>query len=167
MELENQQSRLKLLIAKGKDQGYLTYHEVNDHLPEGIVDPEQIEDIISMINDMGISVHEVAPDSDFADLISLASQLASFAPQLLDLITADLDGHALEKKKRRVDHERWRVEKTCELIGVPPDPTVEPRLCGGRPRMSPLCSLTFLLLRGWLGGTRAGEPTGGARNASS
>jgi RNA polymerase primary sigma factor len=64
MDLENQQSQLKLLIAKGKDQGYLTYHEVNDHLPEGIVDPEQIEDIISMINDMGISVHEVAPDSD-------------------------------------------------------------------------------------------------------
>jgi RNA polymerase primary sigma factor len=52
------------LIAKGKDQGYLTYHEVNDHLPEGIVDPEQIEDIISMINDMGIAVHEVAPDAD-------------------------------------------------------------------------------------------------------
>ena len=64
MDLEQQQSQLKLLIAKGKDQGYLTYHEVNDHLPEGIVDPEQIEDIISMINDMGIAVHEVAPDAD-------------------------------------------------------------------------------------------------------
>ncbi len=59
-----QQSQLKVLIAKGKDQGYLTYAEVNDHLPEGIVDPEQIEDIISMINDMGIVVHEVAPDAD-------------------------------------------------------------------------------------------------------
>ena len=64
MDLEQQQSQLKLLIAKGKDQGYLTYHEVNDHLPEGIVDPEQIEDIISMINDMGIAVHEAAPDAD-------------------------------------------------------------------------------------------------------
>jgi len=64
MDLNQQQSQLKLLIAKGKDQGYLTYHEVNDHLPEGIVDPEQIEDIISMINDMGIAVHEVAPDAD-------------------------------------------------------------------------------------------------------
>ena len=53
MDLDQQQSQLKLLIAKGKDQGYLTYHEVNDHLPDGIVDPEQIEDIISMINDMG------------------------------------------------------------------------------------------------------------------
>ena len=59
-----QQSQLKILIAKGKEQGYLTYAEVNDHLPEGIVDPEQIEDIISMINDMGIVVHEVAPDAD-------------------------------------------------------------------------------------------------------
>ena len=64
MNLDQQQSQLKLLIAKGKDQGYLTYHEVNDHLPEGIVDPEQIEDIISMINDMGIAVHEVPPDAD-------------------------------------------------------------------------------------------------------
>jgi RNA polymerase primary sigma factor len=59
-----QQSRLKVLIAKGKEQGFLTYREVNDHLPNGIVDPEQIEDIVSMINDMGIQVHEVAPDKD-------------------------------------------------------------------------------------------------------
>ena len=64
MDLNQQQSQLKLLIAKGKEQGYLTYSEVNDHLPEGIVDPEQIEDIISMINDMGIAVHEVPPDAD-------------------------------------------------------------------------------------------------------
>ncbi|MDH5424531.1 MAG: RNA polymerase sigma factor RpoD [Gammaproteobacteria bacterium] len=58
----DQQSSLKQLIARGKEQGYLTYAEVNDHLPEGIIDPEQIEDIISMINDMGIKVHERAPD---------------------------------------------------------------------------------------------------------
>ncbi len=61
---EDKQSRLKLLIAKGKEQGFLTYHEVNDHLPDDIVDPEQIEDIINMINDMGIEVHETAPDRD-------------------------------------------------------------------------------------------------------
>jgi len=64
MDTTQQQSQLKHLIAKGKDQGYLTYAEVNDHLPDGIVDPEQIEDIISMINDMGIAVHEVPPDAD-------------------------------------------------------------------------------------------------------
>ncbi|MCP4043354.1 MAG: RNA polymerase sigma factor RpoD, partial [Gammaproteobacteria bacterium] len=64
MDLTQQQSRIKSLIAKGKEQGYLTYHEVNDHLPEGIVDPDQIEDIISMINDMGIAVHETAPDDE-------------------------------------------------------------------------------------------------------
>jgi len=62
MNQAEQQSQLKLLIAKGKEQGYLTYREVNDHLPNEIVDPEQIEDIIGMINDMGITVHEVAPD---------------------------------------------------------------------------------------------------------
>ncbi|MDX1811084.1 MAG: RNA polymerase sigma factor RpoD, partial [Gammaproteobacteria bacterium] len=59
-----QQSQIKLLIAKGKEQGFLTYREVNDHLPDEIVDPEQIEDIVGMINDMGITVHEVAPDAD-------------------------------------------------------------------------------------------------------
>jgi RNA polymerase primary sigma factor len=64
MNQAEQQSQLKLLIAKGKEQGYLTYREVNDHLPNEIVDPEQIEDIIAMINDMGITVHEVAPDVD-------------------------------------------------------------------------------------------------------
>jgi RNA polymerase primary sigma factor len=64
MDFDQQQSQLKSLIAKGKEQGYLTYHEVNDHLPDGIVDPEQIEDIIGMINDMGIAVHETAPDEE-------------------------------------------------------------------------------------------------------
>ena len=59
-----QQSQLKLLIARGKEQGYLTYAEVNDHLPNDIVDPEQIEDIVNMINDMGITVHEKAPDAE-------------------------------------------------------------------------------------------------------
>ncbi|MCO2320340.1 RNA polymerase sigma factor RpoD [Pseudomonas aeruginosa] len=58
------QSRLKELIARGREQGYLTYAEVNDHLPEDISDPEQVEDIIRMINDMGINVFETAPDAD-------------------------------------------------------------------------------------------------------
>ena len=59
-----QQSRLKELISRGKEQGYLTYAEVNDHLPEDISDPDQVEDIIRMINDMGINVYETAPDAD-------------------------------------------------------------------------------------------------------
>jgi RNA polymerase primary sigma factor len=61
---DQQQSEIKQLITKGREQGYLTYAEVNDHLPGDIVDPEQIEDIIGMINDMGIQVHEVAPDAE-------------------------------------------------------------------------------------------------------
>ncbi len=64
MDQETQQSQLKALIAKGKEQGYLTYAEVNDHLPNEIVDPEQIEEIINMITDMGIGVHEFAPDAE-------------------------------------------------------------------------------------------------------
>ncbi|MDJ0832240.1 MAG: RNA polymerase sigma factor RpoD [Gammaproteobacteria bacterium] len=66
---QNQKSSLKELIAKGKEQGFLTYTEVNDHLPDGIVEPEQIEDIIRMINDMGIKVHETAPTEDADDLL--------------------------------------------------------------------------------------------------
>ena len=63
-QIEQQQSRLKELIAKGKEQGFITYAEVNDHLPDDISDPDQIEDIIRMINDMGITVYETAPDAD-------------------------------------------------------------------------------------------------------
>ena len=62
--VSKQAQQLKDLIAKGKEKGFLTYSEVNDHLPNGIVDPEQIEDIVNMINDMGISVFEKAPDSE-------------------------------------------------------------------------------------------------------
>ena len=62
--MAQQQSSLKELIARGREQGFLTYMEVNDHLPETMTDPEQIEDIIGMINDMGISVHETAPEKD-------------------------------------------------------------------------------------------------------
>ena len=63
-DTEQKQSRLKALIAKGKEQGYLTYAEVNDHLPQDISDPDQVEDIIQMINDLGIQVFEKAPDAD-------------------------------------------------------------------------------------------------------
>ncbi len=63
-DAQQQQSRIKELIARGKEQGYLTYAEVNDHLPEDISDPDQVEDIIQMINDMGIRVYETAPDAD-------------------------------------------------------------------------------------------------------
>jgi RNA polymerase, sigma 70 subunit, RpoD len=63
-EQAQKQSRIKDLINKGREQGYLTYDEVNDHLPDDISDPDQVEDIIQMINDMGIRVYEVAPDAD-------------------------------------------------------------------------------------------------------
>ena len=65
-----QQSRIKDLITKGREQGYLTYSEVNDHLPEDISDPDQVEDIIQNLTDMGISVFENAPEAE--DLLSTA-----------------------------------------------------------------------------------------------
>ena len=61
---EDPQSSIKELIARGKEQGYLTYAEINDTLPEGVVEADQMEDIIGMINDMGIQVFETAPDAD-------------------------------------------------------------------------------------------------------
>ncbi|MBS0200744.1 MAG: RNA polymerase sigma factor RpoD, partial [Proteobacteria bacterium] len=73
-ERQVQQSDIKLLISKGLEQGYLTFAEVNDHLPDDVVDAEQIEDIIGLINGMGIEVHEVAPD---AETLLLAGQSGS------------------------------------------------------------------------------------------
>lgn len=64
MTQDQQQQQLKLLLARGKEQGYLTYTEIDSCLPYDIVDPEQIEDFIAMINDMGITVYEIAPDAD-------------------------------------------------------------------------------------------------------
>ena len=79
-DVQQQQSRIKELIARGKEQGYLTYAEVNDHLPEDISDPDQVEDIIQMINDMGIRVYETAPDADtllMTDGDSAADEIAA------------------------------------------------------------------------------------------
>ena len=61
---QSQQSELKRLIIKGKEQGFLTYREINDHLPEDMNDTDQIETVVNMINDMGIEVHDTAPDAD-------------------------------------------------------------------------------------------------------
>ncbi len=59
-----QQSEIKALISKGLEQGYLTYAEINDHLPDDVVDPEQIEDIMAVLKGVGIEVHDAAPDTD-------------------------------------------------------------------------------------------------------
>ena len=74
---QNQQSRIRELIVKGKEQGYLTYAEVNDHLPDGMVDTDQVEEIIATINDMGITVHEAAPDADTLILSDSSSNVST------------------------------------------------------------------------------------------
>lgn len=92
MNQEHQTSQLKLLIARGKEQGYLTYHEINDHLPDDIVDPEQIDTIINMINDMGISVHEFAPDADsllIADAVAPDDDVAEEAVAALATVDSE------------------------------------------------------------------------------
>jgi RNA polymerase primary sigma factor len=89
---QDQQSKLKELIAKGKEQSFLTYAEVNDHLPDGIVEPDQIEDIISMINDMGIAVHEHAPDADSLILAGSAVDADEDAAEEAAAALATVDG---------------------------------------------------------------------------
>ena len=79
--VSKQAQQLKDLIARGKEQGYLTYAEVNDHLPNDIVDPEQIEDIVNMINDMGITVYEKAPDAESMLLSDTPSQTTKTPPR--------------------------------------------------------------------------------------
>ncbi len=73
MDQKQQQSQLKQLISKGKEKGFLTYAEVNDHLPDSVVAADQIEEIIRMINEMGISVLESAPDADESTLSEAAA----------------------------------------------------------------------------------------------
>jgi len=92
MNQDKQESQIKLLIAKGKEQGFLTYAEVNDHLPDDIVDPEQIEDIVAMIDDMGISVYETAPDADvllLADRVTADEDAAEAAAAALANMDAE------------------------------------------------------------------------------
>ncbi len=91
MDQTEQQSKLKQLIAKGKEQGFLTYAEVNDHLPPGIVEADQIEDIVRMINDMGILVHESAPDVDDQTLAQVAATTDDDAAEAAAAALASVD----------------------------------------------------------------------------
>ena len=75
-DIEARRMRLKILIGLGKERGYLTYAEINDHLPDDMLDAEQIEGIISMINDMGISVHDEAPDAETLLMSDAATAVA-------------------------------------------------------------------------------------------
>ena len=100
------------------------------------------------------SLFEIAPNSEIASLIRFAMELASFEPELLSDIAKDLEEDALTKKQRRLDHQRWLAEQTEELIEVAAEPPSKLKLETGRPRIPPLCVLTFLLLRGWLGGCK-------------
>ncbi len=75
-DVELRRMRLKKLIMQGKERGYLTYSEINDHLPDDMLDADQIESIISMINDMGISVHDEAPDAEALLMSDTATAVA-------------------------------------------------------------------------------------------
>src|SRR3546814_6750107 len=103
-ERQAPQSDIKSLSSKGLEQGYLTYAEVNDHLPNDIVDPEQIEDIIGMINGMGIEVHEVAPDAEtllLADGGSNRERSEEHTSELQSLMRSSYAVFCLKKKNEK------------------------------------------------------------------
>ena len=101
-------TRLKLLIVLGKERGYLTYAEINDHLPDDVQDSEQIDGIIGMINDMGIQVYEEAPDAEVL--------LMSDAPPAV----ADEDAvEEAEQALATVDSEFGRTTDPCLLYTSP------------------------------------------------
>lgn len=112
MNQEQQKSRLKELIARGKEQGYLTYAEVNDHLPPDLTDPEQIEDIISMINDMGIRVAEEAPEMEEMILAETEATTDEIAAEEVAtaLATAEIELGRTTDPVRMYMREMGRVE---------------------------------------------------------
>ena len=128
-QTEQQQSRLKELIAKGKEQEFLTYAEVNDHLPDDISDPDQIEDIIRMINDMGITVYETAPDAD---------ELLSNKENTADELAAEEAAAALAAVEteagRTTDPVRMYMREmgTVELLTREGEIAIAKRIEGGR-----------------------------------
>ncbi|MBQ0755319.1 MAG: RNA polymerase sigma factor RpoD [Gammaproteobacteria bacterium] len=90
-EKEQQQSQLKLLITLGKEQGYLTYAEVNDHLPDSITDTDQVEDIIQMINDMGVPVVEKASDAELLNNDNNATETDDVAAEEAAAVLASVE----------------------------------------------------------------------------
>lgn len=97
------------------------------------------------------TLFEIAPDSDLADLIGMAAQLASFDPSILESIADDLTAHAMAKRQRRGAHRRWIEEQTETLVDVAAEQPGRQELQTGRPRMEPIVVLAFLLLRGSFG----------------
>src|SRR3569833_3349998 len=118
MNHEQQESQLKLLIARGKEQGFLTNREVNDHLPDEIVDPEQIEDIIAMINDMGIPVHETAPDAEALLLSDTAVADDAAAEEAAAALAPDDSefGRTTEPKHKNKREKRTNEQLTREGV---------------------------------------------------
>ncbi len=113
--IQEQQAEIKQLITKGKEQGFLTYAEVNDNLPEDVVDPEQIEDIISMITDLGIEVHEEAPDGE--SLMIPQSQSAGEGEEVAEESVATISTN-LDDLGRTTDPVRMYMREmgTVELL---------------------------------------------------
>jgi RNA polymerase primary sigma factor len=110
MSDKSQSSSLKELITRGKEQGYLTYAEVNDHLPEDISDPDQVEDIIRMINDMGINVVETAPDADSLMMGEVSSDDAAAEEAAAALAAVESDGTRTTDPVRMYMREMGTVE---------------------------------------------------------
>ena len=93
MDSNNKKSELKRLILKGKEQGFLTYREINDHLPEDMNDTDQIESVVNMINDMGIEVFDSVPDADSLLLKAEADKEAEYDDDNTDAVVLGYQSH--------------------------------------------------------------------------
>ena len=109
--IAQQQSRIKDLIIKGKEQGYLTYSDVNDHLPEDVSDPDQVEDIIQNLTDMGISVFETAPDAeDLLNTADITTDEVAVAEAAAALAAVETEQHRTTDPVRMYMREMGTVE---------------------------------------------------------
>ena len=124
--MKDQQSRVKELIALGKERGYLTYGEINDHLPEDLVDADQVEDIVSMFSDLGIMVHEDGMDTTAPDLRQFHIQIFNQCVNIVgfgDLTTSRV---GVEVAIRALAHTPGEVHIECQWRnGIVVDTTAE------------------------------------------
>ena len=138
-----QAQQLRELIARGKEQGYLTYAEVNDHLPNDIVDPEQIEDIVNMINDMDIAVHEKAPDVESITLSDATATDDDGAEEAeAALASVDAEFGRTTDPVRMYMREMGTVELLTRQGEIETAKRIEAGLCQGKYHRGPFTTLS-------------------------
>ena len=116
-KIQKQGSRIAELIDKGREQGYLTYADVNDHLPEDISDPDQVDEIIGMINDLGLQVHEKAPEKDDM-LVNDAESADELAAEEAAAVLVAVENEAGRTTDKTCQRRPYRVQPGAECQNI-------------------------------------------------